>query len=186
MYAKPWTPEEDATLLRLQLEGFSAAEIGRTMHKTRNAIIGRLHRLRDKGMGLPKQSPRKSTAPRPETKPRKPSPPRLLRAVQVDKAEELRAKAENVGPGVHLAHPVSREPWRVPKAEAFKPLPGTEPIPLIGRPAFTCAWVVEGEGAEALCCGQRVSVGAYCASHRALAYLPTAKLNPRDLRRFAA
>lgn len=161
MYAPPWTPEDDATLLRLQLEGFSAAEIGRTMHKTRNAIIGRLHRLRDKGIGLPKQSPRK-------------------------KSEELRAKAENVGPGIRLAHPVSREPWRVPKAEAFKPLPGTEPIPLIGRPAFTCAWVVEGEGAEALCCGQRVSVGAYCPSHRALAYLPTAKLNPRDLRRFAA
>ena len=160
MYAPPWTPEDDATLLRLQLEGFSAAEIGRTMHKTRNAIIGRLHRLRDKGIGLPKQSPRKS--------------------------EELRAKAENVGPGIRLAHPVSREPWRVPKAEAFKPLPGTEPIPLIGRPAFTCAWVVEGEGADALCCGQRVSAGAYCASHRALAYLPTAKLNPRDLRRFAA
>lgn len=180
-----WTPAEDEVILRLQLEGHSAAEIGRTLGKTRSAIIGRLHRLRQKGLGLPKQTPRARTAPPP---PRKPSAPRLIRSAgeRVEKSEERRAKAANVGPGVHLAHPASREPWRVPKAEAFKPLPGTEPVPLIGRPAFTCAWVVGGEGAEALCCGQRASSGSYCPSHRALAYLPTAKLNPRDLRRYAA
>jgi hypothetical protein len=92
----------------------------------------------------------------------------------------------NTGAGRHVGCPQSREPWRVPKSEAFKPLPGSAPIPLIGRPAFTCAWVVEGEGAEALCCGERVSVGAYCASHRAIAYLPTAPIRARDFRRYAA
>ena len=180
-----WTPEQDETLLRLQLEGLSAAEIGRAFGKTRNAIIGRLARLRSKGLGLPKRGPRIRTTP---LEPRKPSAPRLIRSAgeRVEKSEERRAKAENCGPGVHLAHPTSREPWRVPKAEAFRPLPGTEPVPLIGRPAFTCAWVVEGEGADALCCGQRVGVGSYCPDHRRLAYLPTAKLNPRDLRRYAA
>lgn len=179
-----WTPEEDATLLRLQLEGFSAAEIGRTVSKSRNAVIGRLHRLRAKGLGLPKQSPRRLTVPRPETAPRKPSPPRQIRAVQL--AAEVEAKKVNTGPGRHVGCPESRAPWRVPKSEAFKPLPGSEPIPLIGRPAFTCAWVVEGEGADALCCGERVSVGAYCASHRAIAYLPTAPIRARDFRRYAA
>jgi len=181
-----WTAAEDEVILRLQLEGHSAAEIGRTIGKTRNAIIGRLHRLRAKGLGLPKQTPRPRTTPLPT---RKPSAPRVIRSAKparVEKSEELRAKAANVGSGVHLAYPTSREPWRVPKAEAFRPLPGTDPVPLIGRPAFTCAWVVEGEGADALCCGQRVGVSSYCPSHRRLAYLPTAKLNPRDLRRYAA
>ena len=184
MYAPPWTPEEDATLLRLQLEGFSAAEIGRTMHKTRNAIIGRLHRLRDKGLGLPKQSPRKSTAPRPETRPRKPSPPRMIRADLI--AAEQEARKANTGQGRHVGCPESRAPWRPVKGEAFKPLPGAAPIPLIGRAPFTCAWVVDGEGAEALCCGQAATAGAYCPTHRSIAYLPTAPLRARDLRRFAA
>lgn len=176
-----WTPDQDALILRLQLEGKSASEIGRTIGRTRNAIIGRLARLRDRGIGLPKRTPqRRTTAPRPQ----KPSSPRAMRLVE--KSEEVRAKAENVGPGVYLAHPASREPWRVPKAEAFQPLPGTEPVPLIGRPAFTCAWVVEGEGADALCCGERVGVGSYCPSHRRLAYLPTVRLTARSLRRHVA
>ncbi|MCA3712976.1 MAG: hypothetical protein IM667_02490 [Phenylobacterium sp.] len=178
-----WTPDEDATLLRLQEEGKSAREIARTIVKTRSAVIGRLYRLREKGLGLPKQSPRPRMTPRPETKPRRPSAPRAITALKAAEAEAVKA---NTGPGRHLGCPTSREPWRPIKGEAFKPLPGSEPIPLIGRPAFTCAWVVEGEGADALCCGQRASVGAYCPTHRKVAYLPTAPIRVRDFRRYAA
>jgi len=115
-----WTPEEDATLLRLQLEGFSAAEIGRTFGKSRNAVIGRLHRLRAKGIGLPKQSPRRSTTARPETKPRKPSAPRAITALKAVEVEAVRA---NTGAGRHVGCPQSREPWRVPipSAAASRP-----------------------------------------------------------------
>ena len=178
-----WTPEEDATLLRLQEEGKSAREIAYTIVKTRSAVIGRLYRLREKGLGLPKQTPRPRMTPRPETKPRKPSAPRAITAL---KAAEIEAVKANTGPGRHLGCPTSREPWRPVKGEAFQPLPGSAPIPLIGRPAFTCAWVVEGEGADALCCGQRAGEGAYCPDHRRVAYLPTAPLNARDFRRYAA
>ena len=178
-----WTPEQDTTLLRLQLEGKSASEIGRTIGKSRSAVIGRLFRLREKGLGLPKQSPRPRMTERPESKPRKPSTPR---AVSVLKAAEIRARRANTGPTRNVSLPDARQPWRPVKNEAFKPLPGSAPIPLIGRPAFTCAWVVEGEGADALCCGQPATAGAYCPTHRALAYLPTAPLRARDLRRYAA
>ena len=170
-----WTPDEDATLLRLQEEGKSAREIARTIVKTRSAVIGRLHRLRAKGIGLPKQSPRRSTTARPETKPRRPSAPRAITAL---KAAEIEAVKANTGPGRHLGCPLSREPWRPIKAEAFKPLPGTEPIPLSGRPAFTCAWVVGGEGSDTLCCGK-----PYCAHHHAVAFIPSKPLTVRDIRR---
>jgi hypothetical protein len=57
-----WTPEMDAIALRMVGEGKSRTEVGKTLGKSRNAVIGRLHRLRAKGIGLPKQSP---AGPRP-------------------------------------------------------------------------------------------------------------------------
>ena len=42
----PWTPARDRRLEALQAKGRSAAEIGRIMGTTRNAVIGRSIRLR--------------------------------------------------------------------------------------------------------------------------------------------
>ena len=44
--ATPWTPERDDELLGLWDEGHSTSEIGRRMGITKNAVIGRAHRLR--------------------------------------------------------------------------------------------------------------------------------------------
>ena len=41
----PWTPERDGELLGLWDEGHSTSEIGRRMGITKNAVIGRAHRL---------------------------------------------------------------------------------------------------------------------------------------------
>ena len=178
----PWTPDMDDKALRLQGDGHSAAEIGRRMGITRSAVIGRLYRLRDKGQGLPKRVFVKA----------EPKPKPTLRYVKpkvtldVRKAEQAVAIRENSGRGRHLANPKSREPWRPVKDEAFAPLPGSEPVPLLDRAPFTCAWVVGGEGADSLCCGQPATDGAYCPTHRKMAFLPTAPLRPRDFRRWAA
>lgn len=46
-----WTEEEKATLLELWREGLAARQIGVKMGRTKNAILGMLHRIRgDKGV----------------------------------------------------------------------------------------------------------------------------------------
>lgn len=41
-----WTAPEDSKLEALWIEGHTSAEIGRMMGKTKNAILGRVHRLK--------------------------------------------------------------------------------------------------------------------------------------------
>lgn len=48
-----WTDEADAELRRLQAEGYSGGRIAALMGKTRNAVIGRLHRLKLPPMSQP-------------------------------------------------------------------------------------------------------------------------------------
>lgn len=47
-----WTPERVATLIALWHEEHSTSEIGRRLGITKNAVIGKVHRL-----GLPKRRP---------------------------------------------------------------------------------------------------------------------------------
>jgi len=45
MPAQLWTPDELATLLQMQMEGCSARAIGDRIGRTKNSVIGRLHRM---------------------------------------------------------------------------------------------------------------------------------------------
>jgi hypothetical protein len=60
MGAKPWTTAEDAKLLELELQGYSASLIGERMGRSRESIIGRSMRLRG-GKRLTKARPRTIT-----------------------------------------------------------------------------------------------------------------------------
>ena len=52
MSTADWTPERIATLIALWNEDLSTSEIGRRLGFTKNAVIGKVHRL-----GLPKRRP---------------------------------------------------------------------------------------------------------------------------------
>jgi len=54
-----WTPERIQALMAMWTEGLPASEIGRRLDVTKNAVVGKVHRL-----GLPK---RRITAPPKET-----------------------------------------------------------------------------------------------------------------------
>lgn len=55
-----WTPERIETLTKLWNEGIATSEIGRRLDVTKNAVVGKVHRL-----GLPKrQSPIQRKAPK--------------------------------------------------------------------------------------------------------------------------
>ena len=57
-----WTPERMEMLGRLWEEGLSTAEIGRQLGLTKNAVIGKAHRLGLKGRPSPVKAPPKPAA----------------------------------------------------------------------------------------------------------------------------
>lgn len=66
MHPPSWTPERIATLVRLWTDGLSAGEIAaRFPGVTRNAVLGKLHRLGRLGRGRPTTSVRPAKAKRP-------------------------------------------------------------------------------------------------------------------------
>jgi len=158
----PWSEAQDATILRLQSEGYSAAETGKAVGVTRNAVIGRLYRLRAHGQGLPARvhSPREEPKPKPAQAPRFP------------KDKPATAKAE-------------RKPWREAMLEAFSPLPDSQPVLWSQRGRAACAWPVGGDGEGLISCAMPTDGRSYCAHHHALAYVQTKRLDPRKYRRFA-
>lgn len=54
-----WTPDRVKTLMALWAEGISTLEIGRRLGVTKNAVVGKVHRL-----GLPKRQSPINSAPR--------------------------------------------------------------------------------------------------------------------------
>jgi len=73
MSAEEWTPERIKVLIALWEEGLPTSEIGRRMGVTKNAVVGKVHRL-----GLKKrQSPiRQSSSTSAQPKKAKPAQPR--------------------------------------------------------------------------------------------------------------
>lgn len=60
-----WTPENTALAVRLWTEGKSASEIGKTLGITRNAVIGKVHRMGVKrNLPAAPAKPPKAVAPR--------------------------------------------------------------------------------------------------------------------------
>lgn len=109
-----WTPETIEALNRLWAEGKSITEIGKLIGMTRNAVVGKAHRL-----GLAKRpSPiARAAGPRPAQAPRKVQP-RAAKAV-VAPAPARPAKAPVFRPTRIANGPACRWPIGDPKTDDF-------------------------------------------------------------------
>lgn len=169
-----WTEETAARLRALWDEKLSTAEIGRRMGMSKNAIIGKAHRLRlppraspilGKGAG----TPRKPAVPRV----RGPSLPPLPAAV-----------ASSVPAPKPLPAPTRPPAWapepRPQPATVFKPVANRNP----------CCWPFGDPGTRGYrtCDGPSMPGKPYCAEHASIAYVApqTARGRPdgRALDRF--
>jgi GcrA cell cycle regulator len=136
-----WNETNTAELRRMwDEEGLSSGDIAFIMGITRNAVIGRVRRLglqmRDNKV-QPRFRPRKERAP--ETIKRRPRP--LL--------------------------PISLPgDTRFMRGDAWAPLPGSSPVPLIDLEPGMCKWPVS-EDRPHLFCGAAAH-GPYCEYHHAL------------------
>ena len=171
-----WTDERVALLTKLWGEGLSASQIaGRLSHGvTRNAVIGKVHRLNLAG--------RAATAPRTtgaEGRPRKTEPSRPGQTPP----PQARPLSQPSMP--RMGNTALKQQPRMETAPRPLALPEPKPLRLVdkakdGRITIlhltekTCKWPIGDPGHEDFCfCGHNPREGApYCEYHARLAYQP--------------
>ena len=164
MTTASWTEDRVGALKKLWLEGQSASQIAKQLGGgvTRNAVIGKVHRLGLSGRAAPSQPARatfRPSRPRPAAQPTQaPSAPRRIEAVQP-------------------------RPAAAPSVPAPMPdLPGTATVMTLG--AHMCKWPIgDPSSNEFSFCGRRSSEGVYCVEHARVAYQPQVKRGATDLAR---
>ncbi len=156
----------DETILRLRAlwdEGHSTAEIGRRMGVTKNAVVGKAHRL---------------------DLPARPSPiRRMMGEAHVPRREQARRV---VGPTLPAAPAVAAAVAEEPVVRpAVRPQPQLRAVapPRPSSRVSTCCWPIGDPGTPSFrfCDAGALSNKPYCAEHAALAYVKV-----RDRREDAA
>jgi GcrA cell cycle regulator len=139
-----WTDERVEMLKRLWLDGLSASQIAKQLGGvTRNAVIGKVHRLGLSGRAAPSQPARPVfKAPRPPRPAHTPAP----RRVEAPQAA-------------------------VPPPVFYVEEPGSATVLTLG--AHMCKWPIGDPATDAFTfCGRRSADGPYCNEHARMAYQP--------------
>ena len=152
-----WTDERVETLKKLWLDGLSASQIAKQLGGvTRNAVIGKVHRLGLSGRATPSQPQRPAfKAPR-APRPAMTSAPAPRRAIEPSMPAQLPA------------------PSLAPEE------PGTATVLTLG--AHMCKWPIGDPASDSFTfCGRRSDrEGPYCADHARVAYQPQQKKTGRS------
>jgi GcrA cell cycle regulator len=147
-----WTDERVETLKKLWQDGLSASQIAKQLGGvTRNAVIGKVHRLGLSGRAIPSKPARPVfKAPRPQrAAAAAPSAPRRI-------AEPVETEA---------AAPATAPVRYVDEA------PGSATVLTLG--AHMCKWPIGDPSSDSFTfCGRRCSDGPYCTEHARVAYQP--------------
>ena len=202
-----WSPEEDARLRGLWDEGHSTAEIARRMGRTKNSVVGRVHRLAFPARPSPIQPKRPiSVAP---ARIRRNSAAEVRAAWARQKQHQQGATRAPVQPGRWGIHPglaalpipaEAGDPGRSGPAgmvdldratgRSSLTLPPAEAIPRLGvfsgRQDEGCRWPMWGHAerpTQVFCCGPRWvredgTKAAYCDRHAARAFTRTFVAEP--------
>lgn len=149
-----WTDERVELLKKLWQDGLSASQIAKQLGGvTRNAVIGKVHRLGLSGRATPSKPQRTVfKAPRP-ARPvtAQPSAPRRI-------AESAPAPA----------------PVRY-----VDEAPGMATVLTLG--AHMCKWPIGDPASDGFTfCGRRINEGSYCVEHARVAYQPQVKKGGKD------
>jgi GcrA cell cycle regulator len=148
-----WTDERVATLKKLWLDGLSASQIAKQLGGvTRNAVIGKVHRLGLSGRAAPSQPSRPVfKAPRPA----RPATPQTIPRRTVEPVATLTVAAPMVSPPTLPAVLIEE--------------PGTATVLTLG--AHMCKWPIgDPSSDEFTFCGRRASDSPYCIEHARVAY----------------
>jgi GcrA cell cycle regulator len=168
-----WTDESIARLRALWAEGHSTAEIGRRMGISKNAVVGKAHRLNLP----PRPSPIRRDAE--GAPPRRPQPKRVTGPT----LPPLAAAAAPAPNAVPLAPPAaavaapSAPPVRTqPPAEAVAAVAKAAPVravPVSSRRTAACCWPIGEPGTKSFrfCDAAASPNKPYCPEHAMVAYV---------------
>ena len=163
-----WTDERVETLKKLWQEGHSASQIAKQLGGvTRNAVIGKVHRLGLSGRAAPSQPTR------PLYKPAR--PPRPAASASSHAPERPAAQ-----PSVRRTEPVLARPVISAAVVPYVESPGTATVLTLG--AKMCKWPIGDPSSDNFSfCGRRSDDGTpYCVEHGRVAYQPSQKAKKRD------
>lgn len=167
-----WNDDAITQLRSLWTEGHSTAEIGRRMGISKNAVVGKAHRLGLVARPSPiRRDPAAGTAPRPAL-PRRVSGPTLPPLSAVPPTAPLPSLPA-------AAPPPARPAARPPAAPPLQAVP-SRPAP---RRMMACCWPIGEPGMPGFhfCDAEALAGKPYCAEHAQLAYVKV-----RDRREEAA
>ncbi len=163
-----WTDERVELLRKLWTEGLSASQIAAELANgiTRNAVIGKVHRL-----GLSGRAKAPAAAP---------ARPRLAKPASVPQMARPVAPVRPIAPLVRGATALAFDPMDVPvEAEDVRPMeevviPMSERVTIMELREGMCRWPIgDPTSAEFGFCGARGTIGdPYCAYHAGIAYQP--------------
>ena len=157
-----WTDERVETLKKLWAEGHSASQIAKELGGvTRNAVIGKVHRLGLSGRATPSRPVKR--------------PPRLARP-----KPRVLPDGTVKTPATQPASPTIAKAARDERAliEKLPPLEleNGEKATVLNLSASMCKWPI-GDPADPnfAFCGRKATCGPYCAEHAKIAFQPARK-----------
>ena len=162
-----WTDDRVATLTKLWAEGLSASQIAKQLGGvTRNAVIGKVHRLGLSGRAKPSSPARKAAARK-----RAASSASRARTASKSKPKAVRAPSVPRAPRVVAKAPVPPPP---PPLEA-KPMSNGEFATIMTITEHMCKWPIGDPGADNFrFCGRKTDPEEpYCLAHSRVAYQPS-------------
>ena len=152
-----WTAAEDERMTTLYLDGQSCERIGGAMCRSRNSIVGRLHRL-----GVVRG-------------PGDPAPSRANKRYREPVAKRPDRRSHPAQQAVARARERAKRPPPPPRPIIVEPLP-SHAVNMDDLTWRHCRWPVNdwmpGEGVTALFCGAPKVRGCLCAFHAARAFTP--------------
>ena len=162
-----WTDDRVATLTKLWADGLSASQIAKQLGGvTRNAVIGKVHRLGLSGRAKPSSPARKAAARKTAA-----SSASRARAASKSKPKSVRAPSVPRAPRVVVKAPVPPPP---PPLEA-KPMSNGEFATIMTITEHMCKWPIGDPGADNFrFCGRKTDPEEpYCLAHSRVAYRPS-------------
>ena len=160
-----WNTETIERLRGLWAEGYSTAEIGRRMGISKNAVVGKAHRLNLPSRPSPiRREPGRAARP---PQPRRVTGPTLPPLATASAPEPAQAAAPSSGEPM-LREPMLREPVLREPAVRNTPRPAWRST----RP-LTCSWPLGEPGTASFrfCDDDALPGKPYCDRHAAIAYV---------------
>ena len=143
---KLWTPEEIEVVKKMAAEGKTASQIGLEVGRSRNSVIGAVHRNKVQLLA------------------RREHPP--------SEPKENKPRARH---GDHLRRPFITAPTpKGSKYDTPPPPPPdtTSYVKFLDRRSSQCAFIVEKRKNTYICCGATATRGSWCEYHASIVYRP--------------